>query len=102
MDNSCPPPTNYFRATIGVLYLIGCFAVFYLVLAGKTAIEWKDVANIIIGALIAKSGTIVDWTFGSSQSSDHKTEIMADAAKALAVNESKDNTIKDQLEKGEK
>ena len=84
MAEPCETPTNYFRATVGIIFLLGSFAVFYLVLAGRTSLDWKDVALMIVGALIAKIGTIVDWTFGSSQSSDHKTDIMAESAKAEA------------------
>ena len=84
-DIPCTTPTNYFRSTVGIVFLLGSFSVFYLVLSGKTSLEWKDVALIIVGALIAKIGTIMDLTFGSSQSSDHKTDIMADTAKAAVV-----------------
>lgn len=82
-DNPVPTkaPVMIFRPIIGIIYLLGSFGVFTLVLMGKTDVLWKDVALMIVGALIAKSGTIVDWSFGSSQSSNHKTEIMADTAK---------------------
>jgi len=77
-------PTNYFRATVGIIFLLGSFGIFYLVLGGKADINWKDVSLMVVGALIAKLGTIIDWTFGSSQSSDHKTDIMAETAKSDA------------------
>jgi hypothetical protein len=76
---------NIFRPVIGVIYLFGAFAVFILVLTGRTDIAWKDVALMITGALIAKSGTIVDWAFGSSQGSEDKTAILADTARTAAV-----------------
>jgi hypothetical protein len=86
-DTPCPTKTLYvFRPVIGILYLVGAFAVFILVLTGRTDIQWKDVALMITGALIAKSGTIVDWAFGSSQGSEKKTEMMADTAKAVVIN----------------
>ena len=86
MSNECPQKTLFiFRPVIGIIYLIGAFVVFVLVLTGRTDILWKDVALMITGALIAKSGTIVDWAFGSSQGSETKTEIMADAAKTAAA-----------------
>lgn len=85
-DELCPTKTlNIFRPVIGVIYLLGAFAVFILVLTGRTDIAWKDVALMITGALIAKSGTIVDWAFGSSQGSEDKTAILADTAKAAVV-----------------
>jgi hypothetical protein len=87
-NEPCPTKTLYvFRPVIGIIYLAGAFAVFILVLTGRTDIAWKDVALMITGALIAKSGTIVDWAFGSSQGSETKTEMMADSAKALAAAE---------------
>ena len=75
----CPndPPKQYFKPAIGIIYLVGAFATFALVLAGKTDAAWKDVALMIVGALITKSGTIVDYAFGGSQSSDRKTELLA-------------------------
>jgi hypothetical protein len=86
MAEECPAKTLYvFRPVIGVIYLAGAFAVFILVLTGRTDIAWKDVALMICGALIAKSGTIVDWAFGSSQGSETKTEMMADTAKTTAA-----------------
>jgi hypothetical protein len=85
-DKECPTRTLFiFRPIIGVIYLVGAFAVFYLVLSGRTDVAWKDVALMIIGALIAKSGTIVDWAFGSSQGSETKTELLADSAKTAAA-----------------
>jgi hypothetical protein len=85
-DSPCPTKTLYvFRPVIGIIYLVGAFAVFILVLTGRTDIQWKDVALMITGALIAKSGTIVDWAFGSSQGSEKKTEMMADTAKAASI-----------------
>ncbi len=80
----CQPPNNgkkskqYFRPSVGIIYLLGTFAIFCFVLSGKVDPASREMASMIVGALITKSGTIIDWAFGSSQGSDKKTDMMAD------------------------
>lgn len=78
-------PGATLRSVIGILYLLGCFTVFFLILTGRTDPTWKDVANMIVGSFITQVAVIIGYYYNSSQSSDRKTEIMADTAKAAAV-----------------
>jgi len=82
MDNFTVPDDvlvkkNFFRPIIGIIYLLGSFCIFALVMSGKCDSAWRDVSMLIVGALITKSGTIIDWAFGSSESSAKKTELLA-------------------------
>ena len=76
-DNGAKIKAKIFRPAIGVIYLLGSFTIFALVMAGKADPDWRDVALMIVGALITKSGTIVDWCFGSSEDSSKKTDMLA-------------------------
>lgn len=68
---------SFFRPIIGVIYLIGTFFIFALVMLGYVNQAWRTETSMIVGALIAKSGTIIDWAFGDSEGSRKKTELMA-------------------------
>jgi hypothetical protein len=72
-------------AVIGVLFIIGSFSMFAIVLLGFTKIEWKDIALVIVGALLNQCSIIISRWYTSSESSERKTEIMADAAKAAVT-----------------
>jgi hypothetical protein len=78
-------PTMIIGPLVGIIFLLGSFAIFWLVLTGKTDVAWKEVALTIVGALLIQDALIVGKYYGASQSSDRKTEIMADAAKTLAI-----------------
>ena len=80
MDNEeCKPKEGWsMRPFIAVTYLIGAFAIFIMVILGKADLQWRDVALMIIGAIITKSGTIIDWYYGSSQDSSKKTDLLAE------------------------
>ena len=77
--------SQVFGPILGLTFIAGSFVVFWLVLTGKTAIEWKDIAQLIVGSLLATDGVIIAKYYISSQSSERKTEIMAAAAKTAAV-----------------
>ena len=74
-------PGQWIGPLIGLVFIIGSFAMFAVVLLGYTKIEWKDIALVIVGALLNQCSVILGKWFTASQSSDHKTDIMADAAK---------------------
>ena len=63
---------------IVAMMLIACSgAVYYFVVSGQAALEWKDIVNLIIGALIANLTSVVQFYFGSSQGSAQKTATIA-------------------------
>jgi len=92
MPNGSPCPDspktwkewNLFRSSVGILYIAGSFLIYWYVLSGKVPVEWRTEAGLIIGALIAKSGNVLDFCFNSTQGSEKKTEMMVDAAKTAA------------------
>ena len=67
--------TAVFRSAqlgLGVIVVIGYFVILGLMI-------WKDMPgkDILIGGLAAAFGAIVGYFYGSSSSSERKTEIMA-------------------------
>lgn len=54
---------------------------FFFVLANMTKFEIppdnRDIVMMVIGVVIGKFGTIVDFEWGSSKSSEQKTDIIA-------------------------
>ena len=69
--------TGIFRTSqlaLGLVVVIGYFVVLGLMI-------WKDMPgrDILIGGLAAGFGGIVNYFFGSSNSSDRKTELLARA-----------------------
>ena len=86
-DEQCPPvkvPGQFIGALIGLAFIIGSMCLFAVVLLGYTKIEWKDIALVIVGALLNQCAIIIGRWYGASQSSDRKTEILADTAKVAA------------------
>ena len=62
-----------------VLAGIITFAVFYLLGTLKSTVvpqEWRDTYIMIIGVIIGKWSTIVDYYWGTSKSSADKTDII--------------------------
>lgn len=69
--------TAVFRSSqivLGCIVVTGYFAVLGLMI-------WKDMGgkDILIGGLAAGFGTVVGYFYGSSNSSDRKTELLAKA-----------------------
>lgn len=86
-NEPCPSiPGQYAGPVIGVVFIVGTFCLLAIVLLGYTEIEWKDIALVIVGALLNQCSVILSKWFTSSSSSDRKTEIMADTAKAAVIN----------------
>ena len=88
-NEPCPSaprlPGDWLGPLIGLVFIIGSFGMMSIVLLGYTKLEWKDIALVIVGALLNQCAIIVGKWYGASQSSDRKTEIMADTAKAAVV-----------------
>lgn len=72
---------DYSRMIVGSLLIICSGAVYYFVISGSCSLEWKDIVNIIVGALVANLTTVVQYYFGSSQGSKLKTDAMVEALK---------------------
>lgn len=47
----------------------------------------RDLLLTMIGALVAKFSTIVDWFFGTSESSEAKTVMMTEMYKTQRIND---------------
>lgn len=62
-----------------ILAIVITFAVFYLLGALKSMVvpdTWRDTYVMIIGVVIGKWSTIVDYYWGTSKSSSDKNELM--------------------------
>lgn len=98
-----PEPDLYlgFKKQIGytlilaaVLYgvLVTCLLVFWGNMITSDGMLWGFINTIVssmMGWLMAKASTIIDNVWGTSQSSERKTELMAETAKAAEVTEKK-------------
>lgn len=54
------------------------FALFYLFYVVGDRIDPRDILMMMVGGLVTKFGTVVDWSFGGSDGSERKTSIMAE------------------------
>ena len=87
MPDECPSvkvPGQFIGALIGLCFIIGSMCLFAVVLLGYTKIEWKDIALVIVGALLNQCAIIIGKWYGASQSSERKTEAMVETSKLLA------------------
>lgn len=74
--------TDWRRDLIGTIAVGGFVAICVLVLMGNTiADSMEKVALIIIGQLSMKFGTVVDFFYGSSHSSQAKDQTISDMSK---------------------
>lgn len=71
---------------LGALIVIGFFTILIVVFKTEIPTSNTSIANIIIGALVAKFGDVVGYFFGSSKGSADKTEAVNKAAESLANN----------------
>ena len=77
-------PGQFLGSLIGLVFIIGSFCMMAIVLLGYTKLEWKDIALVIVGALLNQCAVIVGKWYGASQSSERKTEAMVETSKLLA------------------
>lgn len=61
---------------LGALIVIGFFVILLVIFRKVMPIENKEIGLLVIGALVAKFGDVVNYFFGSSKGSADKTEIM--------------------------
>jgi hypothetical protein len=63
------------RTILATVVVAGFFAAFWLLVKGNA--EDTQIVLLLVGALIANFGAIVQFYFGSSAGSEYKTEVMA-------------------------
>ena len=78
-------PKTVARPFIGLAMIAGAFYLFTIVTRGGCDPQWKDIVNIIVGALVANITTVVSFYFGSSTGSEEKTQILAETLKSNGV-----------------
>jgi CDP-diglyceride synthetase len=61
---------------LGALIVIGFFVILIVVFRKVMPVENKEIGLMVIGALVAKFGDVVNYFFGSSKGSADKTELM--------------------------
>lgn len=61
---------------LGALIVIGFFFILYIMFKKVLPSENKEIALLVIGALVVKFGDVVGYFFGSSKGSADKTQIM--------------------------
>jgi len=65
-----------FQYALGALIVIAILMLIYVVFRIALPTANKDVALLVIGALVAKFGDVVSYFYGSSKGSADKTEIL--------------------------
>ena len=68
---------DIFQYALGALIVISIMVLIYVVFTVELPPANKDVALIVIGALVAKFGDVVAYFYNSSKGSAEKTEIIA-------------------------
>jgi len=61
---------------LGALIVVGFFVILIVVFRKVMPVENKEIGLMVIGALVAKFGDVVNYFFGSSKGSADKTELM--------------------------
>jgi hypothetical protein len=65
---------------VATVLIVGSFGLYFTITRGLCSVEWKDIINIIVGALVANLTAIVQYYFGSSDGSARKNEVIAELA----------------------
>ncbi len=68
---------DIFQYSLGALIVIAILLLVYVVFTVELPPANKDVALIVIGALVAKFGDVVAYFYNSSKGSAEKTEIIS-------------------------
>ena len=61
---------------LGALIVVGFFVILIVVFRKVMPVENKEIGLMVIGALVAKFGDVVNYFFGSSKGSADKTDLM--------------------------
>ena len=67
---------DFLMFALGVVIAIGFFAVLFIMFYVEIPKGNKEIGYIIIGALIAQFGAVVNYFYGSSKSSADKNEML--------------------------
>jgi hypothetical protein len=62
---------------LGGLIVMAFFAVIYLLIFNESPMGNRDLLNILLGALMASFGNVVNYFYGSSAGSAAKNDIIA-------------------------
>jgi uncharacterized membrane protein len=86
---------GYTLITAAVIYgvMVTLLLVFWGSMVTQNQLLWGFINTIVssmMGWLMAKASTVIDNVWGTSQSSERKTELMANAAKLLAEKKKKE------------
>jgi len=69
-------PKEIFQYALGALIVVAILVLIYVVFRVALPNANKDVALLVIGALVAKFGDVVNYFYGSSKGSADKTDIL--------------------------
>lgn len=61
---------------LGALVVAGFFFILFIIFRAALPEGNKEIAYLVIGALVAKFGDVVNYFFGSSKGSADKTEML--------------------------
>jgi hypothetical protein len=64
---------------LGALVVAGFFFILFVIFKNILPDSNKEIAYLVIGALVAKFGDVVNYFYGSSKGSADKTEIITKA-----------------------
>ena len=59
----------------------------FKVAVGDNSFDPKDILMMMLGALVSKFSTVIDWFFGTSESSEYKTQIMSEMYYSKRIND---------------
>lgn len=66
-----------FMGLLAIILVIACAAIIIGLMFIQAPVNNKDILNIAIGIFLGYGGNVISYYFGSSQSSDDKTNILA-------------------------
>lgn len=70
---------DWLPSTLAIVITLGFFGMLILVATHGVKPESRDLCNIMLGSLGAAWAAVVNYYFGSSAGSDHKTDLLAAA-----------------------
>jgi len=80
---------DIFQYCLAALIVLVFFALTYVVFIKSLPPENKDIAYMVIGALVMKFGDVVGYFFNSSKSSANKDETISNIATNKTTDENK-------------
>ena len=81
-----------FRGLIGLIVVLGCFTFLFMLFFYPIPPENKDVMHLSAGILLALSGMVVGWYFGSSKGKDDAEKVQQ--ARAISTTQETTTTSK--------